>query len=97
MQPAQNDRDGRSRDPGLGGQDHEGALWLLALPLSYPGALAFSKMVGDTLMGTPLDFDYSIAGALLWLIIVVFLSALASLWPAWSATRVSVRAALAYE
>jgi len=33
----------------------------------------------------------------LWLIIVVVLSALASLWPALNATQISVRETLAYE
>jgi ABC-type lipoprotein release transport system permease subunit len=45
----------------------------------------------------PLDFAYSVSGVLLWLLIVVILSALASLWPALRATRVSVRESLAYE
>jgi putative ABC transport system permease protein len=71
--------------------------WLLAVPLSYPGARVFSHLVGVTLMELPLDFRYSIDGLVLWLGVVVVLSALASLWPALRATRVSVREALAYE
>jgi putative ABC transport system permease protein len=71
--------------------------WLLAVPLSYPGALIFNNLVSQTVFQIPLDFDYSIAGTVLWLVIVVVLSALASLWPALSATQVSVREALAYE
>jgi len=71
--------------------------WLLALPLSYPGAQVFSSVVGKALLQMPLDFDYSVGGAVGWLVIVVILSALASLWPALSATQVSVREALAYE
>ncbi len=71
--------------------------WLLAVPFSYPGARAFSNMVGDTLVQVPLDFSYSMGGVALWLAIVVMLSALASLWPALRATRISVREALAYE
>jgi putative ABC transport system permease protein len=75
-----------------------GALsWLLALPLSVPSAIAFGRVVGNTLLQTDLQFSYSASGALLWLLIVVVLSALASLWPALRATRVSVREALAYE
>jgi len=69
--------------------------WLLAVPLSYPGARLFSNLVSNTLI--PLDFRYSMDGMVLWLAIVVVLSALASLWPALRATRVSVREALAYE
>jgi ABC-type lipoprotein release transport system permease subunit len=34
---------------------------------------------------------------LLWLVIAMIISAVASLWPALSAARVSVREALAYE
>jgi len=71
--------------------------WLLAVPLSYPGARIFSGVIGDTLFQMPLDFDYSIGGVMAWLVIVVILSALASLWPALRATRVSVRETLAYE
>jgi len=71
--------------------------WLLAAPLSYPGARLFSGVVGNTLLELPLNFAYSVPGAALWLVIVVALSALASLWPALRATQVSVREALAYE
>jgi putative ABC transport system permease protein len=71
--------------------------WLLAAPLSYPGGRAFSDVIGSTLMNIPLDYRYSIGGLLLWLLIVVVLSALASLWPALGATLVSVRESLAYE
>lgn len=71
--------------------------WLLALPLSYPGARGFSGVVGSTLFELPLDFQYSVSGVALWLMVIVMLSALASLWPALRATQVSVRKALAYE
>jgi putative ABC transport system permease protein len=80
----------------------EGALvgvlsWLLATPLSYPGARAFSAVIGNQLFQMPLDFRYSALGLVLWLVIVAALSALASLWPALRATQVSVRESLAYE
>lgn len=71
--------------------------WLLAAPISVPGARLFSQIVGSTLFQFPLDFHYSTRGAVLWLLIVIMLSALASLWPAITATRISVREALAYE
>jgi putative ABC transport system permease protein len=71
--------------------------WLLAVPLSYPGSLAFCSMVGSALLRTPLDFRYSAGGVALWFLIVISLSALASLWPALTAARISVREALAYE
>jgi putative ABC transport system permease protein len=75
-----------------------GALsWLFAVPISYPSALVFNNLVGTTLFRLPLNFDFSLMGVGMWLGIVVILSALASLWPALRATRVSVREALTYE
>jgi putative ABC transport system permease protein len=71
--------------------------WLLAIPLSYPTAHIFGDAVADTLIRVPLEFSYSTEGAVIWLVAVVLLSALASLWPALRATKVSVREALAYE
>jgi putative ABC transport system permease protein len=71
--------------------------WLLAVPLSIPGARLFSEVIGNAVIHFPLDFAYSVDGVLLWLAIVVVLSALASLWPSLQATKVSVREALAYE
>ncbi len=71
--------------------------WLVAVPLSYPTARAISDAVGYPFMGAPLDFRYSMAGVVIWLVVVVVLSIVASLWPALRATRVSVREALAYE
>jgi putative ABC transport system permease protein len=75
-----------------------GALsWLLALPLSYPGARLFSDLIGAALLNMPLDFVYSAGGMAFWLLVVAGLSALASLWPALQAMKVSVRQALAYD
>jgi putative ABC transport system permease protein len=75
-----------------------GALSLLvALPVSVPGSRVFSDVLGTAVISLPLAFTYSVDGVLLWLAIVVGISALASLWPALRATRVSVRESLAYE
>jgi putative ABC transport system permease protein len=69
----------------------------LAVPLSCPGARLFSDLIGEMVLNMPLDFVYAADGMVLWLLIVLVLSALASLWPALGATKVSVREALAYE
>ena len=75
-----------------------GALsWLLAVPLSYPGARFFSAAIGQALFEAELEFRYSVPAVAIWLVLVLVLSALSSLWPAWQASRVSVREALAYE
>ena len=75
-----------------------GALsWLLAVPTSLPAARLFSDVIGQALFEMPLEFVYSVGGMALWLLIVVALSALASLWPALQAVKLSVREALTYE
>ncbi len=71
--------------------------WVFAVPISYPGARLFSDLVGSALLRTPFEFVYSADGMGMWLVVVSVVSALASLWPALRATRVSVREALAYE
>ena len=71
--------------------------WLLAVPVSVPGARYFSDLLGETLLDIGLDFTYSTEGMVLWLLLVVVLSGLASLWPAIKAAGGSVREALAYE
>jgi len=71
--------------------------WLVAVPLSLPAAQRFSTMVGYQLLKVPLDFHYSLSAVGMWLVIVLFLSAIASLLPAQRASRMSVREALAYE
>ena len=70
--------------------------WLLAVPFSYPGGQLLNDLVGQT-MHVPFDYSYSVGGVVAWLLIVIVLSTLASLWPALRATRVSVREALVYE
>jgi putative ABC transport system permease protein len=71
--------------------------WLIAAPLSYPGARLFSNLVSSTIFQLPLDFSYATGAVVVWLLAVIVLSALASLWPALNATKISVREALAYE
>lgn len=74
-----------------------GALsWLLATPLSIPVGYALSTVLGQQ-MKIPLEFHYSLAGMGGWLVIVTILAALASVWPAARAVRISVRESLAYE
>ena len=75
-----------------------GALsWLFAVPISYPGARAFSDAIGRGIVEMPLNFKYPVDGLMRWLAFVLVISAIASLWPAWRASRVSVRESLAYE
>ncbi len=51
----------------------------------------------DSFLQTPLQYAFSFSGCLYWMLAVLALSALASIAPALSATRVTVRDVLAYE
>ncbi len=66
---------------------------LLAIPLS--GLL--SQAVGLAFLQSPLSYRFSLSGVLLWLIIVVILSGVASFLPARNASKLTVREVLAYE
>ncbi len=70
--------------------------WFMAVPVSIPLSWGFAQAVGS-MMSLPLQFHYSAIGVLLWLVIVILTSALASLVPAWQAARIPVRESLAYE
>lgn len=71
--------------------------WALAVPLSLPMSLAFNALLGDLFVDKPLVFTFSLLGVIGWLAIVVLISAMASLLPAYRAMRMSVRETLAYE
>ncbi len=70
--------------------------WTIAALLAWP----VSKVVGDTLVRvlfrSGLDFTFELWGLLIWLVVSIVLSAGASFLPAWKASRVTVREALAY-
>jgi putative ABC transport system permease protein len=71
--------------------------WMLAVLPSYLASKVLGDMVGNLLLRAPLDFVYSMEGAAGWLLIVIGLSALASLLPALRAARMIVHETLAYE
>jgi putative ABC transport system permease protein len=71
--------------------------WALGAVLAFPLGKALSNGVGIPILGVPLEYSYSMTGVLLWLVLVVILSALASLLPARNASRLTVRQVLAYE
>jgi len=71
--------------------------WILAVLPSYLASQVLGDTVGNLLLRAPLDFAYSMEGAVGWLLIVIGLSALAGLLPALRAARMVVRETLAYE
>jgi putative ABC transport system permease protein len=72
------------------------ASWLLALAPALPLSIFVGNISGQIFLNGPLESAVSLAGIGEWLILVVVLSGLASLYPARSAARLTVREALAY-
>jgi putative ABC transport system permease protein len=71
--------------------------WLIALGLSFPLSHLICAGVGMSLLMRPLDYVFNWEGVVIWLELVTMISALASLWPAINAARLTVWDALAYE
>lgn len=75
-----------------------GALsWTLGVLISLPVSKLLSDALGNVFVDRPLSWAYSIEGMVAWAVIVLILAAVASLLPAWRASRLAVREILAYE
>lgn len=70
--------------------------WGLGALLSWPLSVWLVSALG-TAMNLPLSYEFSWWGVGVWLALVVAISAVASLLPAWRASMVSIRDAIAYE
>jgi len=68
--------------------------WLLAAVFAYPMGYIMSITVGISFIKSPLVYGFAPAGILIWLVVVVILSIIASVIPARSATKLVVREAL---
>jgi putative ABC transport system permease protein len=71
--------------------------WVLAILLAVPISIGLSTIVGIAFLTVPMEVAFSWDGYLIWLALVVILSALASVLPARRASRLTVREVLAYE
>ncbi len=70
--------------------------WLLANLLAAPLAWLLETATGNIFFKAPLDFYLGPAPAAVWLGLVLVLASLSSVYPAWRASRLTVREALAY-
>ncbi|UCG26042.1 MAG: FtsX-like permease family protein [Chloroflexota bacterium] len=70
--------------------------WLIALPLSIPAGQLMVGAIGQA-VNNELVYKFTPVGSLLWLVIIVILSIVASWLPARRAVRISVRQSLAYQ
>lgn len=74
-----------------------GISWLMGLVLSLPFTYMLSYIVSLAVFETPIDVVFTPTGYLIWLGLVIVLSALASVLPARNAARLTIREVLAYE
>ncbi len=70
--------------------------WLVAVPISFVMAQPLANALGQAMFEANLDYQYSFGAVVAWLVIIVFISVLASILPARNATNISVRDSLAY-
>jgi putative ABC transport system permease protein len=70
--------------------------WLIAMPLSFLIAQPMASVLGKVMFNADLTFRFNYAAVVVWLVIVLVISTIASVLPARNATRISVRDSLAY-
>lgn len=70
--------------------------WGLTIPLAVVFSRPLANALGQAMVGTNLDFAFSGTAVLIWLVVILVVSAVAAILPARSATHVSVRQSLAY-
>ena len=71
--------------------------WLAGTALAYPLSKVLSNAVGMSIFEASLSYTYAWEGVGMWLVVVIVLATAASIWPARSASRITVREVLAYE
>ena len=71
--------------------------WMLGVVFSIPITYVLDYGVGVSVFQSPLDVVFSWSGSLVWLLGMLLISALASMAPAWRASRLAVRETLVYE
>jgi len=71
--------------------------WIFGTILAVPIAIVLNYAVGISILQSPLVYVFSLDGFLIWLGLVLFISALACVLPARNAVRLTVREVLAYE
>ena len=70
--------------------------WLVSIPIAYLISPTVASALGHAMFGATLDYRYNWGAVVIWLCIILFISALASMLPARGAIRISVRDSLAY-
>jgi putative ABC transport system permease protein len=71
--------------------------WILAIGLSFPIGHLLLKIIGESILDSPIALSFTPLGILLWLAIVIILSVFASIIPARNAARLTINEVLTYE
>ena len=71
--------------------------WALAGLAAWPVSKALGDLILTLMFKTRLSFLFELRGLLIWLVVSLCLCVVASFWPAWRASRQSVREAIGYE
>lgn len=71
--------------------------WFLAAIASFPITLLLNRIISLAIFNSPSQFLLNPYGFLIWLAVVILLSAVASVLPARNAARLTIREVLAYE
>jgi putative ABC transport system permease protein len=71
--------------------------WMIAIPISLVVTPLLANAMGQTMFQSNLDYRFNWEAVFIWLAIVLVISTLASIIPAYNATRVNVRQSLNYE
>lgn len=71
--------------------------WAISIPCSIPLSIFLGDSLGISLLARPLDTIFSIPAVLIWLALTVVIAIIASVLPAQTAARLTIRDALVYE
>jgi putative ABC transport system permease protein len=70
--------------------------WLMAIPIAFVVSQPLARLLGQTMIEIELDYAFSGTAVVIWLLVIIVISLLASILPARQAIRISVRESLAY-
>ncbi|GAP15667.1 ABC-type transport system [Longilinea arvoryzae] len=71
--------------------------WVASLAAAIPVSNGLASAIGEAIFGSPIPVTYTLTGISLWLGLMVIFTILASLMPARTASRLTIRQILAYE
>jgi putative ABC transport system permease protein len=70
--------------------------WAISGPISFALGHPLANALGQTMFEANLDYQYNYGAVVIWLVVILVISTLASILPARNATQIKVRESLAY-